>query len=119
MSNTDVNRFIADLDGGVFEQKLAHILSDVAAAVIDNNLAGSVTIKLDFKRIGNSYMLDVKHKLAYSKPTARGDITENNTTSTPMHAGVGGCMTLFPESQVPKGQQHIFNSKGEPMEQTK
>ena len=119
MPNTDVNQFFTDLDGGVFEQKLSRILSDVAAAVIDNNHAGSVTIKLDLKRIGDSYMLDIKHKLAYTKPTVRGDITENNATSTPMHVGVGGCMTLFPESQVPKGQQHIFNGKGEPMEQPK
>lgn len=117
-TDTDVTQFISDLDGGVLEQKLAHILSDVGAAVIDNDRAGKVSITFDLKRIGNSYQVEIKHKLAYTKPTAKGDISENNTTSTPMHVGIGGRLTLFPESQVPKGQQHLINGNGEPMNQT-
>lgn len=31
--STKVDQFIADLDGGVFEEKLSAILSDVAASV--------------------------------------------------------------------------------------
>lgn len=31
---TNVTEFISDLDGGVFEQKLSHALSQVAAGVI-------------------------------------------------------------------------------------
>lgn len=115
-TETDVIQFISDLDGGVVEQKIARMLSDVAAGVIDHSRSGSITIKLDLSRIGNSHQVEIKHKLTFNKPTAKGDITETNTTSTPMHVGVGGRLTLFPETQVPKGQQHIFDGKGEPMQ---
>lgn len=118
-TDTDVPQFIADLDGGVFEQKLADVLSKVAAGVVDNKHTGSVTVKFALKRIGESHQVEVTHKLSYTKPTAKGDITENNTTSTPMHVGVGGRMTLFPETQVPQGQQHLFNGRGEKMEGAK
>jgi len=108
--DTDVTQFIADLDGGVFEEKLARALSRVAAGVIDNKAPGRVTITLDLKRIGDSHQVAIKHKLSYRQPTAKGDLTENNTTETPMHVGVGGRMSLFPETQVPTGQQHLFVS---------
>lgn len=34
--STNVTQVFADLDGGVFIEKLAHILSDVAGAVTDH-----------------------------------------------------------------------------------
>jgi len=45
--STKVEQFIADLDGGVFEEKLSAILSDVAASVIDHGKKGTVSITLD------------------------------------------------------------------------
>ncbi|MGH1371159.1 MAG: hypothetical protein ACRBBW_03930 [Cellvibrionaceae bacterium] len=96
---TNIQEFFDDLDGGVFGEKLAHILSDVAGAVIDHNKQGEVNIKLQLKRIGNSYQVGINHKLTYVKPTAKGKASEENTTETPMHVGKGGRLTLFPENQ--------------------
>jgi len=108
---TDAAQFLQDLDGGVFAEKISRILSDVAAGVMDNGRAGSVTISFDMKRFENTYQVVVAHKVSYKKPTLHGDISENNRTSTPMHVNTGGEMTLFPKSQVPEGQQHLADTK--------
>ena len=108
MKVTNASTFFEDLDAGVFAEKLGAVLSDVAAGVIDQAKPGKVQITLDFKRIGNSYQVAVSHKLAYTKPTARGKISEENSTETPMHVGSGGAMTLFPENQGA-----MFGKKGE------
>ena len=107
MHETKVVEFIQDLDGGVLEQKLGQALSDVAAGVVDHNKAGQVTLTLDMKRIGNSYQVEIKHKLSFKRPTAKGDASENNTTSTPMYIGTGGKLSLFPE-----GQDQMFGKDG-------
>ena len=54
---TKVDKFIEDLDGGVFEEKLSQILSDVAGAVIDQGKNGKVDISLTLKQIGNSHQV--------------------------------------------------------------
>lgn len=105
---TDVAAFIQDLDAGVFEGKLAEILSKVAAATIDCERKGTVTLTFGFQRIGNSYQVDVSHTLAYKQPTARGEATEKEVTSTPMHVGKGGRLSLFAEHH---GQ--LFDKHGE------
>lgn len=113
---TDAPQFVADLDAGVFAEKLGRALSDVAAGVIDNSKAGKVTITLDIKRIGESHQVAIAHKLAYTKPTRRGKSSEEDTTETPMHVGRGGSLSLFPQDQVPKGQSHMFRgATSEPM----
>jgi len=104
---TEVNQFINDLDGGVFTERLSKILSDVAAGVMDHERGGNVTISINMKRVDNTYQIKLDHKVTYKKPTARGDISENNTTATLMHVDVGGEMTLFPKSQVKQGQMHL------------
>lgn len=110
-SQTDVGKFIIDLDGGVFEQKLGHALSTVAAASVDHNKVGKVTVELTVRRLGDSHQVQIDHKLVSKVPTKRGEVSESNTTSTPMHVNVGGKLTLFPESQVPKGQMHLADTK--------
>ncbi len=107
--STKVDQFISDLDGGVFEEKLSRILSEVAEAVINQGKLGTVDIKLTIKQIGNSHQVTVDHKLAYKRPTARGSVSEDNQTSTPMHVGVNGKLTFFAENQ---GQ--IFDRAGSP-----
>lgn len=104
---TDIHEFFDDLDGGVFRDKLAHALSDVAGSVIDHDKQGDITIKLSFKRIGNSYQVACAHRLSYSRPTARGKTSEEDTTETPMHVGKGGRISLFQENQVP-----MFDKEG-------
>lgn len=97
--STDVSQFIADLDGGVFEQKLAHMLSQVAAATIDHGRQGSISIELKMKQIGSSHQVQVDHVLKYKRPTKRGTQSEDEATSTPMHVGTGGKLSFFPEKQ--------------------
>lgn len=104
---TDIGQFIADLDGGVFDQKVSKMLSDVAAAVIDQNKVGQVVIKLDLKRFEDTFQVVVSHDLSYKMPTRYGTKSENDKKATPMHVGVGGHMSLFPESQVNQGQLHL------------
>lgn len=106
--STQVEQFIADLDGGVFEEKLSRILSDVAGATIDYNAKGQVIIQLDFKQIGSSDQVQIDHCIKYKRPTNKGSISEVNTTTTPMYVGSKGALTFFPENQ---GQ--LFGKKGE------
>lgn len=108
---TNTQEFLADLEAGVFEQKLGKILSDVAAAVVDNDRKGKVTVDFTLERIGNSYQVQVNHKLSYAKPTLHGKSSEESTTSTPMYVGTGGRLTLFPE-----GQEQLFTKTGEVQE---
>jgi hypothetical protein len=98
--NTNVAEFFADLDGGVFEEKLAHALSEVALAVVEQDKAGRIKLTFDLKRIGTSYQVNVAHKLEYVRPTGRGKLSEDNTTASPMHVGTGGRLSLFPENQA-------------------
>lgn len=106
---TKVGKFIEDLDGGVFEEKLSQILSDVAGAVIDQGKLGKVDISFTIKQIGNSHQVQIDHTLKYKRPTSRGSMSEDNTTSTPMHVGSRGALTFFAENQA-----QIFERDGQP-----
>lgn len=105
--STNVEQFIADLDGGVLQEKLSRILSDVAAHVMDFEKKGEVSLKFDISKIGSS-QVNVQHRISYKHPTKRGTKSEDDTTATPMHIGKGGAMSFFPENQ---GQ--LFTKKGE------
>jgi hypothetical protein len=96
---TDISNVLAELDAGVFSQKINRALSDVALGVTQNGKAGKVTITFDLKQIATSNQVNVSHKLIYVKPTGNGKVTEENVTATPMHVGPGGKLTLFPENQ--------------------
>lgn len=108
---TNVEQFLADLDGGVFQEQLSAILSQVGGAVIDNGKSGKVVIELDFKRIATSHQVNITHTLKYQRPTARGVVSEKSKTETPMYVGVRGAMTFYPEKQ---GQ--MFDKGGKPAE---
>jgi len=98
--STNVEQFISDLDGGVFQEKLSRTLSDVAAHVMDFEKKGQVTLTFDVKRSGSS-QVNITHKLAYKHPTKRGEKSENDTTATPMYIGRGGMMSALPQDQLP------------------
>lgn len=106
---TNVEQFLADLDGGVFQEQLSNILSDVGGAVIDHGKGGKVTIELAFKQIANSHQVAISHTVQYVRPTKRGEVKEKATTATPMYVGVRGALTFFPEKQ---GQ--MFGKDGKP-----
>ena len=97
---TKVNEFLSDLDGGVLEEKLGTILSEVAGAVVSTAKTGRVILQLDLKQIGNSQQVEITHKLSYVRPTMKGKISEENTTATPMYSGPRGDLSLFPNDQA-------------------
>lgn len=101
MSNPQQNivEVIGDLDAGVFAQKMETALHQVAEGVIHTGKKGKVTITFDIEQIASSHQVKVRHKLSYLKPTDKGKVSEENTTETPMHVGVRGKLSLYPESQ--------------------
>ncbi|WP_330925008.1 hypothetical protein [Candidatus Sororendozoicomonas aggregata] len=109
--STDVGEFVADLDGGLVEEKLSRILSDVAGAVIDHNAAGEVILKLNLKRLAQSYQVVVNHTIKYTRPTSRGKVTEDESTSTPMYVGEDGKLSFMQENQ-----HALLNKKGQVQE---
>jgi len=91
--------FISDLHLGVFEKKIAHALSTVAAGVITHSRAGKVTLTFDVSQIGAGQQVMVAHKIGFKAPTENGSASEEDTTKTAMYVGEDGNMTIFPEGQ--------------------
>lgn len=99
-SGTDVGEFLSDLDGGVFERKLSLALSQVAAASVDNDSTGEVTVKFSFKKIPGTTQVHCSHQLKFTRPTMSGKASEEETRVTPMHVGKFGRLSLAPENQM-------------------
>lgn len=106
---TDLPTFLNDLDGGVFADKVARALSDVAAGVVDTDKKGKLTLTFDIERIGNSYQVSIDHKLSFKVPTNRGNYSQEDTTKSALHVNTGGRLTVFPENQ-----HQIFDRQGNP-----
>lgn len=99
---TDVGEFITDLDGGVFDRKLSIALSQVAAATVDNDKTGEVTVKLTFQRIPGTSQVRCEHTLKYVKPTMDGKAGEEEKRSTVLHVGKFGALSLAQPSLMGK-----------------
>lgn len=97
---TDVGEFITDLDGGIFDRKLSIALSQVAAATVDHDKAGEVIVKLSFKKIPGTTQVHIGHQLKFTKPTADGKASEEETRTTAMHVGRFGALSLAPANQL-------------------
>jgi ribosomal protein L21 len=91
---TDVAEFVTDLDGGQFEQMLSTALSRVAAAVVDHERKGKVTVVFDITKIPGTHQVRVNHGVKYANPTALGAQSEEIETSTVLHVGKGGAMSI-------------------------
>ena len=101
--STDVQAFIGELDGGVFETKIGAVLSEVASGVMNTKTKGKVSLNLEIEPFDEN-RVKIKHKLSYVRPTNRGKITE-----TPMYVNRGGRLTILQEDQ---GQ--LLTLAGEP-----
>lgn len=105
MSNdrmTVVPEFLDELDAGIFMNKIAGALNATALGVLNNGTKGKVTITFDLDRMSNSTeekRVMIKHKLAFTIPTARGKTSEEDTTETPMFVNKGGKLTIMQEDQ--------------------
>jgi hypothetical protein len=106
--STDVQAFIGELDGGVFETKIGAVLSEVASGVMNTKTKGKVSLNLEIEPFDEN-RVKIKHKLSYVRPTNRGEISEEDTTETPMYVNRGGRLTILQEDQ---GQ--LLTLAGEP-----
>ncbi len=110
MPDTEVNEFLGELDGGVLEKKLAHIISETALATVvhgGGNRKGKVTLELTFQQVGDNEQVIVSHKLAQSAPTKRGKQMMEDTTETPMFVGRGGVLSISPPKEDNNGQYDL------------
>jgi hypothetical protein len=99
-AGTNVEAFIQDLDGGMFEKKLSLALSDVAAATCDNGGEGEVVVKFSFKKIQGTSQVHCKHTLNFCRPTSSGEASEKESRITTLHVGKFGRLSLAPENQM-------------------
>jgi hypothetical protein len=97
--HTDVANFLGDIDAGQFERLFGVSLSDVAAAVIDNQSKGRITLDFHVEPIPGSHQVLIKHSLKSLRPTNGGRAMEECTRKTAMHVGKYGRLSLVPESQ--------------------
>ncbi|WP_318826008.1 hypothetical protein [Providencia sp. PROV252] len=109
---TNIPEFLGELDAGIFENKVAAVLNDVALGVIKHAGKGKVIIEMDISRMNNSIeekRVLIQHKLKFTAPTPKGKRSEEDTTETPMYVNKGGKLSIMQEDQ---GQ--LFSIKGEP-----
>lgn len=95
MKSTDHTQFIDDIDGGVFAQQLGYAISEVASAVVDNDKAGEITIKLKLTKGVGANSVTIDHKLTSIAPLADGRKLEDHGAKTSMHVNKDGDVTLF------------------------
>jgi hypothetical protein len=91
---TDVAEFVTDLDGGQFEVMLSTALSRVAAAVIDYERKGKVSVTFDISKIAGTHQVRIAHGVKFSNPTSMGMQSEEIETATVLHVGKGGALSL-------------------------
>lgn len=106
---TNLETFFEEMDAGIFAQKLATALSDVGLSTVNegtSNAKGKVVAEFGYKRIGDSRQVMLSCKLSYKRPTSKGAISEETTSSTPFYVGPRGALTLIPDTQ-----QSLFAEK--------
>lgn len=103
-SNTyDFGQTLADLDAGIFLQKISQAVKDTAIGVVahgDNGKKGEVTIKLTLARIGESSQVAMSHTLKFSRPTKRGRVQEEDTTETALYVSPRVGLSIMPDNQL-------------------
>lgn len=102
---TDVGEFITDLDGGMFDRMLSIALSQTAAAVIDHEKVGEVTIKFKMSKIAGTQQLRLAHDIKFSKPTSMGRSSEETEGATVLFVGQFGRLSLAQPSLLDKARQ--------------
>lgn len=107
---TDVGEFITDLDGGNFDHMLSIALSKVAAAVVDREKKGKVSIELSFEHIKGTHQVRVAHSVKFVQPTTTGKVAEEAGGATVVHVGQYGRLSL--------AQPSLLDGQGQPRQQS-
>ncbi|MCC5809906.1 MAG: hypothetical protein JJU06_05985 [Ectothiorhodospiraceae bacterium] len=109
----DFPALLGDLDAGVFLDKVTRAIQEAAIATGvhgDKGKQGSVTLKFDFARHGDSQShMTCVHKITTTKPEPKGKTTTENTTETPLYLNRHGIPSVLPESE----QEDWLNSNQE------
>lgn len=106
---TDTGEFITDLDGGFFEIKLSTALSKVAAAVVDKERKGAVSVSFEFEHIPGTHQVRCTHGLKYHHPTQDGKASEEESRATVLHVGRGGALSLAQPSLLDGNQPKLID----------
>ncbi len=102
---TDVDEVLSELDGGMLERMLSIALSQTAAAVIDREKVGELTIKFKLEKIAGTHQLRLAHTLKFTKPTMTGRSSEETEGATVLHVGKYGALSLAQPSLLEKSTQ--------------
>ena len=97
---TNVHDFLSELDGGQLAHKLSIALSTVAAAAVDNEKQGKVSLEFTFDRITGTAQVHCAHTLKFVRPTLDGKSGEEEKRTTPLFVGKFGKLTIAPENQL-------------------
>ena len=100
MSNPTLEDALGEFYAGIFAKKVSEALKVACLGTIQTGKKGSLAIMLEFKQIGDSDSVKVKHTLKYLKPTKNGKVAEENTTTTAMYIDKDGYLSISPELQV-------------------
>lgn len=105
---------LEDLDAGVFQAKIAAALKEAAIGTNAHRRKGTVTVTFTMEPIGDSSQIKCTHALKAITPTAKGKITVENTTNTPLYVSGKGELSLFPVQE----QERMFERDGTPRSTT-
>lgn len=89
-----------EMDAGLLAKTLSYVLAQAALGTVQHNKKSKVVLTLELERIGDSAQVQVSHKIASTKPTLRGKISEEATTSTPMYTNTKGYLSVSPDTQI-------------------
>lgn len=104
---TDVQEFITDLDGGQFERALSVAISQVAAGCVDREKPGEVIVKLKVTPFKGTHQVTVDSELKFTRPTMQGKAIEFANSSTVLHVGKFGRLSLAQPSLLEDRQQKL------------
>lgn len=91
---TDVAEFMTDLDGGQFDRMLSAALSRTAAAVVDHEKKGKVTVTFDIEHIPGTQQVRIGHVVKFLRPTMTGKAGEESEGASVLYVGKFGALSL-------------------------
>lgn len=102
---TDVPELISELDAGMFERMLSTALSQTAAACVDHDKKGEITIKFKIEKIPGTSQIRLGHAMKFVKPTRIGKSSEETEGATVLYVGRFGALSLAQPSLLDKQRQ--------------
>lgn len=93
--STNFLAFFANLDGGIFTENLALILSEAAKSTVDHNKISTVNLRFNFAKMGDNNQVIVESIMDVKCPTENGETTELCKSTTPFRVTENGDINFF------------------------